>query len=140
MSELEFTPELREISEGPSPEVTAEPTDQLEPKNRGGRPKGSSKPKIDWYARREAIWEKMNAAIDSGSPAPAVIRALQSQLDTCNLAIAQVHDEQKKARARRELTRHAESIFEVFDNTFPEFPGSEFDSAEYKNRRTTNET
>jgi len=116
----------------PEPETT-----EPEPKNRGGRPKKS---RVDWYARREAIWDKMNAAIDSGSPAPAVIRALQSQLDTCNLAIAQVHDEQKKARARRELTRHAESIFEVFDNTFPEFPGSEFDSAEYKNRRTTNET
>ena len=118
----------------------ADPSTTDEIRNKGGRPKGSSKPKIDWYARREAIWEKTNAAIDSGSPAPAVIRALQSQLDTCNLAIAQVHDEQKKARARRELTRHAESIFEVFDNTFPEFPGSEFDSSEYKNRRTTNET
>ena len=118
----------------------ADPSTTDEIRNKGGRPKGSSKPKIDWYARREAIWEKMNAAIDGGAPAPAVIRALQSQLDTCNLAIAQVHDEQKKARARRELTRHAESIFEVFDNTFPEFPGSEFDSAEYKNRRTTNET
>src|SRR6266581_6270730 len=115
--------------------LTPEPTEQHETRNKGGRPK-----RIDWKARREEIWDKMNAAIDSGAPAPAVIRALQSQLDTCNLAIAQVHDEQKKARARRELTRHAESIFEVFDNTFPEFPGSEFDSSEYKNRRTTNET
>ena len=126
----------------PEPEPTdqlTEPTDQpTEPKvNRGGRPK---KLRIDWFSRREQIWEKMNAAIDSGRPAPAVIRALQSQLDTCNLQITQDHDEQIKARARRELTRHAESIFEVFDNTFPEFPGSEFDSAEYKNRRTTNET
>src|SRR5437667_9595929 len=118
----------------------AHPSTTDEIRNKGGRPKGSSKPKIDWYARREESWDKMNAAIDGGSPAPAVIRALQSQLDTCNLAIAQVHDEQIKARARRELTRHAESVFEVFDNTFAEFPGSEFDSAEYKNRRTTNET
>ena len=121
-------------------ELTPEQTAQTEQTKRGRRQGSKNRPKTDWYARREAIWEKMNAAIDSGSPAPAVIRALQSQLDTCNLAIAQVHDEQKKARARRELTRHAESIFEVFDNTFPEFPGSEFDSAEYKNRRTTNET
>ena len=129
MSELEFTPEQ-----------TAEQTELTDQPRRGRKPGSKNRPKTDWYARREEIWEKMNAAIDSGSPAPAVIRALQSQLDTCNLAIAQVHDEQKKARARRELTRHAESIFEVFDNTFPEFPGSEFDSAEYKNRRTTNET
>src|SRR5437667_12688898 len=117
----------------------ADPSTTDEIRNKGGRPKGS-KPKIDWYARREAIWEKMNAAIDGGAPAPAVIRALQSQLDTCNQQIAEDHDEQIKARARRELTRHAESIFEVFDNTCTEFPGSEFDSAEYKNRRTTNET
>src|SRR5947208_11015995 len=119
--------------------LTSEPTDPDQP--RRGRKRGSrNKEKIDWKARREEIWDKMNAAIDSGAPAPAVIRVLQSQLDTCNQQIAQDHDEQKKARVRRELTRHAESIFEVFDNTFPEFPGSEFDSAEYKNRRTTNET
>ena len=130
MPELELTPEQ-----------TEQPTEPEQTEPRRGRKLGSrNKEKIDWKARREEIWDKMNAAIDSGAPAPAVIRALQSQLDTCNLAIAQVHDEQKKARARRELTRHAESIFEVFDNTFPEFPGSEFDSAEYKNRRTTNET
>src|SRR5438552_9143360 len=48
----------------------ADPSLTDEIRNKGGRPKGSSKPKIDWYARREAIWEKMNAAIDSGSPAP----------------------------------------------------------------------
>ena len=120
--------------------LTPEQTEQPDQPRRGRKLGSRNKEKIDWKARREEIWDKMNAAIDSGAPAPAVIRALQSQLDTCNQAIAQDHDEQIKARARRELTRHAESIFEVFDNTFPEFPGSEFDSAEYKNRRTTNET
>ena len=119
MSELEFTPEQ-----------TAEQTELTDQPRRGRKPGSKNRPKTDWYARREEIWDKMNAAIDGGAPAPAVIRALQSQLDTCNQQIAQDHDEQKKARARRELTRHAESIFEVFDNTFPEFPGSEFDSSE----------
>src|SRR5437588_8684679 len=120
MSELDpRTPELQATPD--PPDVAANLDEPV--KSKGGRPK-----KIDWYARREEIWNKMNAAIDGGSPAPAVIRALQSQLDTCNQQIAQDHDEQIKARARRELTRHAESIFEVFDNTFPEFPGSEFDT------------
>src|SRR5207249_9451917 len=78
-------------------------TDEI--RNKGGRPKGSSKPKIDWYARREAIWKKMNAAIDSGSPAPAVIRALQSQLDTCNQAIANEADERRERQRVKELQK-----------------------------------
>src|SRR5436305_11359517 len=91
----------------PEPEPTdqlTEPTDQpTEPKvNRGGRPK---KLRIDWFSRREQIWEKMNAAIDSGSPAPAVIRALQSQLDTCNQAIANEADERRERQRVKELQK-----------------------------------
>src|SRR5437899_12134037 len=78
----------------------ADPSLTDEIRNKGGRPKGSSKPKIDWYARREEIWDKMNAAIDSGSPAPAVIRALQSQLDTCNQQIAQDHDDKQERQVK----------------------------------------
>src|SRR5438445_13650868 len=120
--------------------LTPDLTEQPDQPRRRRKLASRNKEKIDWKARREEIWDKMNAAIDGGAPAPAVIRALQSQLDTCNLAIAQVHDEQKKARARRELTRHAESIFEVFDNTFPEFTGCVFDCIDNKYRRTVNVT
>src|SRR5438128_247252 len=77
------------------------PTEPTEPKvNRGGRPK---KLRIDWFSRREAIWDKMNAAIDSGAPAPAVIRALQTQLDTCNLALANEADERRERQRVKEL-------------------------------------
>src|SRR5437667_2466547 len=88
----------------------ADPSLTDEIRNKGGRPKGSSKPKIDWYARREEIWDKMNAAIDSGAPAPAVIRALQSQLDTCNQAIANEADERRERQRAKELQGAQETV------------------------------
>src|SRR5438552_11018775 len=91
---------MNDIDEQMEQMSIADPSTTDEIRNKGGRPKGSSKPKIDWYARREAIWEKMNAAIDSGAPAPAVIRALQSQLDTCNQAISQDHDDKQDRQVK----------------------------------------
>src|SRR6266704_1374840 len=91
---------MNDIDEQIEQTPIADPSTTDEIRNKGGRPKGSSKPKIDWYARREEIWDKMNAAIDSGAPAPAVIRALQSQLDTCNQQIAHDHDDKQERQVK----------------------------------------
>src|SRR5437899_10411172 len=91
-------------------ELTPEQTAQTEQTKRGRRQGSKNRPKTDWYARREEIWDKMNAAIDSGAPAPAVIRALQSQLDTCNQAIANEADERRERQRAKELQGAQETV------------------------------
>src|SRR5437899_6281394 len=80
--------------------LTPEQTEQPDQPRRGRKLGSRNKEKTDWYARREEIWDKMNAAIDSGAPAPAVIRALQSQLDTCNQQIAHDHDDKQERQVK----------------------------------------